>query len=77
MGRFYKTVRGEFLENKMYQPPIKLMAQVIANTDKQIMTNETALASLYDKLQAQGLAVDNPRLQEIISGYRSQNTAKL
>lgn len=72
MARFYKTAKGEFVENKMYQPPIELMAQVIGNADKQIMTNESALASLYDKLNAQGLSVDNPRLQEIIGGYRSQ-----
>lgn len=72
MARFYKSAEGEFLQDKMYQPPIELMAKVIGNADQQILNNETALASLYDKLNAQGLAVDNPRLQEIINGYKSQ-----
>ena len=72
MARFYKTAEGEFLQDKMYQPPIEMMAKVIGNADQQILNNETALASLYDKLNAQGLAADKPRLQEIIGGYRSQ-----
>lgn len=72
MARFYKTAKADFIQNKMYQPPIELMAQVIGNADKQILANETANLSLYDKLNAQGLAADNPRLQEIIGGYKSQ-----
>lgn len=72
MARFYKTAEADFLQDKMYQPPIELMAQVLTNVDKQIATQEGNLLSLNDKLVAKGLDVDNPRLQEIISGFKSQ-----
>ena len=39
--------------------------------DTTIQANETALLSLYDKLQAEGLKVDEPRLQEIANFINS------
>ena len=72
MGRFYKTSVSQFVDKNIYTPPWELMSKVIANTDSQIQENETALLSLHDKLQAQSLAVDEPRLKEIINGYTNQ-----
>lgn len=72
MGRFYQTAKREFVDNFIYQPPVELMAKVIDNADSQVEKNDTALLSLYDKLKAQGLKADEPRLQEIIQGYQSQ-----
>jgi len=72
MGRFYRTAKPEFVDNNMYTPPVELMAGVIKNADAQIKENETALLSLYDKLQAQSLKQDEPRLKEIINDYQSQ-----
>ena len=71
MGRFFQTQEVELSKDHIYQPPVELMAKVIENADTQIQANETALLSLYDKLQAEGLKVDKPRLQEIIKGYQS------
>jgi len=72
MGRFYKTVQRNYVDNFIYQPPVELMTKTIGNADNQIKENETALLSLYDKLQANSLKVDEPRLKEIIGGYQSQ-----
>ena len=71
MGRFFQAQEVELSKDHIYQPPVELMAKVIENADTQIQANETALLSLYDKLQAEGLKVDEPRLQEIIKGYQS------
>ena len=72
MGRFYKTEGAQFIRDKMYQPPIELMANVLTNVGKQIDAQEAVTVGLYDKLKAEGLSADQPRLQEIISGYTSQ-----
>ncbi len=71
MARFYKTTKADFVDKNIYTPPVELMAKVMGNADNQIAQNETALLSLYDKLQAQSLQVDEPRLKEIISGYQN------
>lgn len=72
MGRFFKAQPVELSTNHIYTPPIDLMTKVIGNADAQIQKNETALLSLYDKLQAESLKQDEPRLKEIITGYQSQ-----
>ena len=72
MGRFYQTAKPTFVRDNVYTPPFELISKVIANADSQIQENENALISLNDKLQAQGLAVDKPRLKEIINGYHSK-----
>lgn len=72
MGRFYKTAKPQFIDDNIYSPPVELMAKVIGNADTQIKENETALLSLYDKLQAEGLKQDEPRLKEIITDYQSK-----
>lgn len=72
MGRFFKAQPVELNRDFIYTPPVELMAKVIGNADTQIKENETALLSLYDKLQAESLKQDEPRLKEIITGYQSQ-----
>lgn len=72
MGRFYKTAKGEFVENKMYQPPIELMTKVIANIDEQINSQKEAYASIYDKIKAEGLKPDSTRLNDKLTDYKSQ-----
>lgn len=69
MGRFYKTAQAKYVDNKMFQPDINVMASVIGKVDKQIEDQQTAVAGLHDSLKAEGLKVDKPRLQEIINGY--------
>lgn len=71
MARFYNTAKSEFVDKNIYTPPVEAMIRIIGNADTQIEKNETALLSLYDKLQAQSLQVDEPRLKEIISGYQN------
>ena len=60
MGRFYKTEKAEFIKDKMYQPPIELMTQVLTNVGKQIDAQEAVTIGLYDKLKAEGLSADQP-----------------
>lgn len=72
MGRFYKTEKADFVRDKMYQPPVELMTTVLTNIGNQIDKEEAVTLALQDKLVAQGLSADQPRLQEIISGYTSQ-----
>lgn len=72
MGQFFKAQPVELDRNFIYTPPVELMAKVVGNADAQIAKNETALLSLYDKLQAESLKQDEPRLQEIISDYQSK-----
>lgn len=72
MAREYNTAEARFVEDKMYRPPIELMANVIKNVDNELEQKEAAIYSLADQLKAEALKVDEPRLREIISGYHNR-----
>jgi len=72
MGQFYKGTEATFLDDKMYKAPYELMGQVIAKKDKEVEEAAKAKDALSAMLEAKGLKVDDPRLQEIIGGYTNQ-----
>lgn len=69
MGRFYKTSQAKYVQDKMFQPDLNVMAAVIGKVDKQIEDQSTSMVGLHDSLKAQGLKYDQPELQSIIEGY--------
>lgn len=72
MGRFFQQAMPEFIDDNMFNLPAELMQNVLLNKEKAVDDTLAANAALLDKLQAQGLKVDEPRLKEIISGYESR-----
>jgi hypothetical protein len=72
MGQFYKGTEATFLDDKMYKAPYELMGQVLAKKDKEVEEAAKAKDALSAMLEAKGLKVDDPRLQEIIGGYTNQ-----
>ena len=69
MGRFFQTARPEFVDNKILQLPYQLVGQVINKVDSDIQKNESALLSLYDRLNVNSLKQDQPRARQIINKY--------
>lgn len=72
MGQFYKGTPAEFIDDKMFKAPYELMGNVIAKKDKEVEDTAKAKDSLAAMLEAKGLKVDDPRLQEIIGGYTNK-----
>lgn len=72
MARWYQTAQANFVDDKMFQLPWQLMAQTIQAKDKAVDETIASSVSLLDKLQAQGLSADQPRLKEIMSGYEGK-----
>lgn len=71
MGRFYQTSQSNFIADNMLDLPYDLMSKVILNADKNVDDTISGAVSLYDKLQANALQSDKPRLNEIVKGYES------
>jgi len=72
MGRFYKTATPAFVDNKMFQLPWQLMANTLMNKEKAV-DDEIGIANTFlDKLTAQGLSPDQPRIKEVIGGYENR-----
>lgn len=72
MGRFYQTSAGQFVDNKMFEAPHQLMAQVIQGKDKAIDTEISSATAYLDKLKADVLKQDSPELQQSIKDYESR-----
>lgn len=72
MGQFYKGADITFLDDAMYKAPAELMGQLIAKKDAEVEDAIKAKQGLAAMLEAKGLKVDDPRLQEIIGGYTNQ-----
>ena len=72
MGQFYKGTEAAFIDDKMYKAPYELMGTVLAKKDKEVEEAAKAKDALSAMLDAKGLKVDDPRLQEIIGGYTNQ-----
>ncbi len=72
MGRFYQTSDAKFVDNKMFEAPHQLMAQVLQNKDKEIDTEVDGLKANLDKLKLQGLKQDDPAVKKLISEYEDR-----
>jgi hypothetical protein len=72
MGQFYKGTEATFLDDAMFKLPYELMGSVIDKKDKEVEKAIEAKTALSALLDAKGLKVDDPRLQEIIGGYTNQ-----
>lgn len=72
MGRFYQTSDAKFVDNKMFEAPHQLMAQVLQNKDKEIDTEVDGLKANLDKLKLQGLKQDDPAVKKLISEYQDR-----
>jgi ParB-like chromosome segregation protein Spo0J len=72
MGRYFKAQNVELNRDFIYQPPIELMAKVIQGKDLAVDKYNEYQASIDEKLKAEGLKADEPRLREIINNYHSQ-----
>jgi hypothetical protein len=72
MARFYKTATPAFVDNKMFELPWQLMANTLMNKEKAVDTEIGEANSFLDKLTAQGLSPDQPRIKEVIGGYENR-----
>jgi len=72
MGQFYKGTEATFIDDAMFQLPYELMGKVIDKKDKEVQDTIDTTVALNSMLQAKGLKVDDPRLQEIMGGYTNQ-----
>lgn len=72
MARFYQTSEPAFVDNKINKLPWEMMAGVLQTKDKAVNDSINSAELYLDKLKAQGLKPDEPRLREIISGYQSE-----
>lgn len=72
MGQFYKGTEATFIDDAMFKLPYELMGKVIDKKDKEVQDTIDTTVALNSLLQAKGLKVDDPRLQEIIGSYTNQ-----
>jgi hypothetical protein len=72
MGRFYETSQPHFIDNKMYQAPAELMANVIMNKEKAVDDTIASANSYLEKLKAESLIQDTPALQKRIADYEGK-----
>ena len=63
MGRYFKAQPVELNRDFIYQPPIELMAKVIQGKDLAVDKYNEYQASIDEKLKAEGLKADEPRLR--------------
>lgn len=72
MGRFYQTAEPTFVDDAMFKAPHELQAQLLERKEKQVDDEIASAVTMLDKLQAEGLKADQPRLKEIIGGYEQK-----
>lgn len=72
MGQFYKGAEATFIDDAMFKLPYELMGKVIDKKDKEVNDAIDTTVALNSLLEAKGLKVDDPRLQEIIGGYTNR-----
>jgi hypothetical protein len=72
MGRFYETSQPHFIDNKMYQAPAELMANVLMNKEKAVDDTIASANSYLEKLKAESLIQDTPALQKRIADYEGK-----
>jgi hypothetical protein len=72
MGRFYKTAKSIFLDDKMFQLPAELMANVIQKQDSNIDENLGKIDAFNDTLKIENLKTDDPAVNERLQGYKDK-----
>lgn len=72
MGQAYKGTEATFLDDAMFKLPYELMGTIIDKKEKQIQEDLDSRNALSDLLKAEGLKVDEPRLQQILKGYQDE-----
>lgn len=72
MGQFYKGVEATFIDDAMFKLPYELMGKIIDKKDKEVNDAIDTTVALNSLLEAKGLKVDDPRLQEIVGGYTNR-----
>ena len=72
MGQFFTQVQPEFIDDNMFRLPYEQMADNLQKKDEAVDSEINKAQSFLDKLKAQGLQVDEPRLGEIKRGYEAQ-----
>ena len=69
MGRFYETTAPEFVDDAMFKLPYEQMGAVLLAKDAKVGDDIEAATALGELLKAQGLKVDEPRLNQKIQEY--------
>ena len=69
MGRFYQTTAPEFVDDAMFKLPYEQMGAVLLAKDAKVGDDIEAATALGELLKAQGLKVDEPRLNQKIQEY--------
>ena len=72
MGRFYETVAPEFVDDAMFKLPYEQMGAVLLAKDEKVGSDIEATTALGELLKAQGLKVDEPRVNEKIKQYEDK-----
>ena len=72
MGQFYKGAEATFIDDAMFKLPYELMGKIIDKKDKEVNDAIDTTVALNSLLEAKGLKVDDPRLQEIVGGYTNR-----
>ena len=72
MGRFFQATPGEFLDDAMFKLPYEQMQEALLFKDKKIGNDIEAQTALGELLKAQGLKVDEPRVNEKIKQYEDK-----
>ena len=69
MGRFYQTTAPEFVDDAMFKLPYEQMGAALLAKDAKVGDDIKAATALGELLKAQGLKVDEPRLNQKIQEY--------
>lgn len=72
MGRFYQTTAPEFVDDAMFKLPYEQMGAVLLAKDAKVGDDIEAQTALGELLKAQGLKVDEPRVNEKIKQYEDK-----
>ena len=72
MGRFYETTAPEFIDDAMFKLPYEQMGAVLLAKDAKVGDDIEAQTALGELLKAQGLKVDEPRVNEKIKQYEDK-----
>lgn len=72
MGRFFKTARANFVDDKMFELPVDLMYKVINKTDENIGENLDKIDAFGDLLDTENLKTDDPAVNERLGYFRDK-----
>lgn len=72
MGRFYQTTAPEFVDDAMFKLPYEQMGAVLLAKDAKVGDDIETQTALGELLKAQGLKVDEPRVNEKIKQYEDK-----